>query len=348
MGLLSAEERRQLSDLLLELWDRVGAETPRLLLMNLPLRMRAIVPLNGQPFTSIQQIISTLDGPIDRDTARLSDGRWPIVIMLADACYLAQGSGFERDLGDLYHQAQTRAARSTLGWQTGQPAQAPALLTLEKIVNTSARFSNISEWMQRLALAVRRVCRVELPRGTARGTGYLLAPRLVLTNFHVVQELLEGQQDSRDVAVRFGYQTVDQPGTLYGLAAAPLLTSPDTELDFALLQLSDAPRIELPPGVGWKPAPADLAPEQTLFILQHPDGRPLEVAVGSLRELDPQQRRVRYQVDTQPGSSGSPCFNDRWELVALHHAAHEHTNQGIPIAAILERADVRALLQQLA
>ncbi|MGL4649089.1 MAG: trypsin-like peptidase domain-containing protein, partial [Caldilineaceae bacterium] len=27
-----------------------------------------------------------------------------------------------------------------------------------------------------------------------------------------------------------------------------------------------------------------------------------------------------YLTDTLPGSSGSPCFNDRWEVVALHHS----------------------------
>ncbi len=27
-----------------------------------------------------------------------------------------------------------------------------------------------------------------------------------------------------------------------------------------------------------------------------------------------------YTTDTEPGSSGSPCFNDQWELIALHHS----------------------------
>lgn len=347
MGLLNAEERRQLSDLLLELWGLVGPQTQQMLLGNLPLKMRSIVPQNSQPFTSIQQIISTLDGPIDRNTARLSDGRWPIVIMLADACYLAQGSEIEHELRRLYREAQLRATQHALGWSASQPAQAPALPVLEKIVNGAGRFSNVGEWMRRLTLAVGRVCRVELPRGAARGTGFLLAPQLVLTNYHVVQEVLEGQRAFGDLVVRFGYQSADQPGTVHRLAAAPLLSSPDTELDFALLQLEDAPAVVLPPGVQWQPPQTALEQGQTLFILQHPDGRPLEVAAGHLEELDLRERRVRYRVDTQPGSSGSPCFDDRWDLVALHHAAHgsTDTNQGIPVTAILERPDMRAVLQ---
>ncbi len=29
---------------------------------------------------------------------------------------------------------------------------------------------------------------------------------------------------------------------------------------------------------------------------------------------------VHYRTDTSPGSSGSPVFNDQWEIVALHHS----------------------------
>ncbi len=33
------------------------------------------------------------------------------------------------------------------------------------------------------------------------------------------------------------------------------------------------------------------------------------------------ENRVRYTTDTEPGSSGSPVFNNRWDLIAIHHAA---------------------------
>lgn len=28
---------------------------------------------------------------------------------------------------------------------------------------------------------------------------------------------------------------------------------------------------------------------------------------------------IRYRTNTLPGSSGSPCFSQGWDLVALHH-----------------------------
>ena len=33
-----------------------------------------------------------------------------------------------------------------------------------------------------------------------------------------------------------------------------------------------------------------------------------------------------YEADTERGSSGSPVFNDQWEIVALHHSGVPKTN----------------------
>jgi V8-like Glu-specific endopeptidase len=56
---------------------------------------------------------------------------------------------------------------------------------------------------------------------------------------------------------------------------------------------------------------------------------------------------VDYEVDTEPGSSGSPVFNNKWELVALHsRAGTGQFNKGVAIAAILDNLPdgVKALL----
>jgi hypothetical protein len=46
---------------------------------------------------------------------------------------------------------------------------------------------------------------------------------------------------------------------------------------------------------------------------------------------------VDYEVDTEPGSSGSPVFNNRWELVALHSRAGKgQFNQGVAVTAIVD------------
>ncbi|MBW3542890.1 MAG: endonuclease [Planctomycetes bacterium] len=81
----------------------------------------------------------------------------------------------------------------------------------------------------------------------------------------------------------------------------------------------------------------------------------------------PDERFLHYETDTAPGSSGSPVFNDQWEVVGLHHSgvpkrdsagrilardgsvwrseSGEHqidwiANEGVRVAAIL--ADLRS------
>ena len=52
---------------------------------------------------------------------------------------------------------------------------------------------------------------------------------------------------------------------------------------------------------------------------------------------------LHYEADTEPGSSGSPVFDDGWEVVALHHAsvrAPDHAelggfvNEGIRVSGL--------------
>lgn len=52
--------------------------------------------------------------------------------------------------------------------------------------------------------------------------------------------------------------------------------------------------------------------------------------------------RLRYSTNTEPGSSGSPCFSMDWDLVALHHFGdpawtEPKFNQGVPIGRIRQR-----------
>jgi len=90
-----------------------------------------------------------------------------------------------------------------------------------------------------------------------------------------------------------------------------------------------------------------------LFIVQHPDGEPLKLALDTeaVIEVLDEGATLRYRTNTLPGSSGSPCFNSQWQWVALHHSGdpcfpHRY-NAGSSVQAImavLERRGVRSLL----
>jgi hypothetical protein len=121
-------------------------------------------------------------------------------------------------------------------------------------------------------------------------------------------------------------------------------------LDYALLRLESTPGNNPIGGKatgeerGWVSIPQDaftFAPKSPLFIVQHPDRKPMKLAFDTeaVVGLNSNGTRVEYTTNTEPGSSGSPCFDQKWNLVALHHSGDPNWvptwNEGIPITLIL-------------
>lgn len=99
-------------------------------------------------------------------------------------------------------------------------------------------------------------------------------------------------------------------------------------------------RLQLPSG------PVPVANDQHVNIIQHPRGRRKEVALQQNRLDHIYTNHLRYTTDTEPGSSGSPVFNNGWDVIAIHHAGGEFTNgqwvnnQGVRIDRIVD--DIQA------
>ena len=65
---------------------------------------------------------------------------------------------------------------------------------------------------------------------------------------------------------------------------------------------------------------------ESMNIIGHPMGRLKEISIRDNR-LDLQlDEFLHYSTDTEPGNSGSPVFNDQWEVVALHHSGVPRTD----------------------
>jgi endonuclease G, mitochondrial len=76
-------------------------------------------------------------------------------------------------------------------------------------------------------------------------------------------------------------------------------------------------------------------------IVQHPSGLPKQVALRENQVVDLLPRFLHYETDTEPGSSGSPVFNDQWQVVALHHASvprgnGRFINEGVRVSQIVQ------------
>ena len=184
------------------------------------------------------------------------------------------------------------------------------------------------------------------------GTGFLVAERLLLTNNHVLpsRDLLSGsnfrfnyQENSRGEMQAFDEYKANETGIFY--------TNPD--LDYTLVELEKAPGETW----GWlRCRGGDIRRNDRINIIQHPYGQPKQISLQNNFVQYVGGNVVQYVTSTCKGSSGSPVFNDSWEVVAVHHAGgniSEPTtqqqyfrNEGILIQRILADLppDVKARL----
>ena len=91
---------------------------------------------------------------------------------------------------------------------------------------------------------------------------------------------------------------------------------------------------------------ADPRVKDEVVIIQHPGGRPKQVALSHNVVVYVDDHRLQYLTDTLEGSSGSPVFDGNWNLVALHHKGGwlrepksqeaVYRNQGININVIID------------
>jgi endonuclease G len=206
-------------------------------------------------------------------------------------------------------------------------------VTAERIIGATRDFLSI-EFLERGVEAKRSVGRVvtRLPGNlTSFGTGFMVSPRLLLTNRHVLADAQAAAQSS----VEFNYQ-LDRDGnamTVQRFALDPdaffLASSDAPPLDFALVAVKAVSDKGQPlAGFGFCPLIAEegkILIGQAVNIVQHPRGEMKQVALRENQLValldDANQPFAHYICDTDRGSSGSPVFNDAWEVIALHHSA---------------------------
>jgi V8-like Glu-specific endopeptidase len=191
----------------------------------------------------------------------------------------------------------------------------------------------------------RSVCQIKVGTSGPMGTGVLVADDLVLTNYHVL--VPTGQENinksAAAVAVTFGnYTGSNKDGrTQLQLAErdAVVEQSPTSKLDFALLRVDRNIGAALP----IKPTPIVIVTPKvkaSMNILQHPEGGEMKLALSddAVTFVDPTTGIIQYITRALAGSSGSPCFDEGWRLVALHHAERSRNfgriREGILMSAI--------------
>jgi endonuclease G len=200
-----------------------------------------------------------------------------------------------------------------------------------------------SSWLKIGAKRADAVARIEIDG--EYGTGFLVSPWLLMTNNH----MLPSPTVAADAELTFRYEKdgrdrISRSRVVRLTPERCFVTSPEKQLDYTLVAVEDLEGKT--PGEVFGSIALDGGTGKALVgnpvnIIQHPGGDPRQVAFRNnlLMQL-PDDRFLIYETDTQGGSSGSPVFNDRWELVALHKGAESARDSsgreidinGLPVA----------------
>jgi hypothetical protein len=226
--------------------------------------------------------------------------------------------------------------RPELDFKFGSAGRAQATAPLRTLLGRYGGNMLSGDWYEELGLAQGRVCRIER-MGQSFGTGFLVGPSAILTNFHVQEQA----GTAPGLVARFGFRlrldgSVDR-GEEVPVVPEPIMTRPPTQgerdgqpdqpplpgpqdLDYALMSLG-SPYGDSVGSFAFDGLSRDLQKDEPLIVIQYPAQAFLSVSIDtrSVRGLNQDGRRLRYNNLTEQGSSGSPCLSMDLRLVALHH-----------------------------
>lgn len=337
MPFLSATRIGELTDTLIDagLATNDNLDT---LAANLPRAYTSRWPRRSSPVGTMSAVLDDLN-----NTDRLTDGTVPFVVWLQGAARLTR-----------MIDAPTKVINAVLAEINAKSTGGASLTPADRAVLPTGRNEQIIgrdellpfEFLKGGFDAGKSVARLSVQsyqNGVAQvsggepikyvGTGWLLAPDLLMTNHHVInaREPSEGLASADDLQLQAKSMLIDFDFEAAAVNAAADIAPPVTvkaieafgsmegPLDYALLRLSQSVALKpltISPDEIMLPPNPDLYP--AVNIIQHPNGGPKMVACRSNLVVRVANGQLYYLTDTMNGSSGSPVFDDKWRVVGLH------------------------------
>jgi len=202
-------------------------------------------------------------------------------------------------------------------------------------------------WLQTALEASRSVARVKFPTGSA--TGFLVGADVFMTNNHV----FEDKKDAKNAVLQFNYQ-LNADGSLAG--HDEWKCDPDTmfktnpNLDYSIVRVKKKNGKNAGDVWGFLNLKhgSSVVKNQRVNIIQHPQGRFKEIVFKDNQVKAVTDEYIQYVTDTDYGTSGSPVFDDWFNVVALHSQRVRdpnfpykwYRNQGYRIEKIVSDAGI--------
>lgn len=185
--------------------------------------------------------------------------------------------------------------------------------------------SRFTDHIERHVKVMRAVCRVRITIDgeEGMGTGFLIAPNVLLTNHHVIPSSAVAATGMVDFGYEYDAYRREKKEFIFRLDPQIFVSSP--ELDFTLvgvnpITLRGENLLEQFGYLPLNPEPAKALLKDSLSIIQHPGGGRKKTAFRNNQLIKITDHFLWYVTDTDRGSSGAPVFNDAWEVVGLHHS----------------------------
>jgi endonuclease G, mitochondrial len=337
--------QRRLVDVLMKLPPIGGYGFRSSLLQGLPMP-----PLERSESLARLDLNSIVDGLNKLGRLNDRDGARPLIVVVDNALqYVLAGGEIAQELTEV-----KRLLAEAYGGDRQVPVAADQK-DMEALVFGRQRDSRLAfSFIEGAMRTAKSVARLKVPRifAGARervegkevfgyGTGWLIAPGIVITNHHVIdnRDIQHGEAPASledfnaqagGIEAWFDYYQ-EGGGTPLMCSGAQLLAN-SKPLDYAVLHLAEESKVADRSALPIIPQQPSLVRGARMNLIQHPKGGAIQYAIRNnffVRPGDAPQF-LRYQTDTEPGSSGSPVCNDAWQVVGLHHASTPVPNEQVP------------------
>ena len=192
----------------------------------------------------------------------------------------------------------------------------PTDTELERLMGTDDLVDEF--YLERALVAARPVCRISIraPSGHERGcaTGFMISPRLLLTNEHVFGSAEEAEPSIAEFNYRFDIAGRPEPSYQFVLRPDQFFFN-NEDLDFAIVAVepNSIDRRMTLGAFGYHRLIGESGKgliKEWMTIVQHPGGARRQFAIRENQCVEDQDPDVIwYMSDTAQGSSGAPVLN---------------------------------------
>lgn len=217
-------------------------------------------------------------------------------------------------------------------FEVGRANALDELAVRERIIGLANQMQ-AANFLARGARAAATVARISLfqnGREIPQGTGSLISPQLLLTNNHVLPDAETAEQAVIEFGAEVNIDNTPTVSTRFRLDPDAFFVT-DVHLDFTVILVAAGEDGRTPGAVvggcnSLMLTQGKIVIGESMNIIGHPMGRLKEISIRDNRLENQLDEFLHYSTDTEPGNSGSPVFNDQWEVVALHHSGVPKTD----------------------